>query len=69
MHDIHVFQNKKCMFNVVCVCQLLYIVLVIQVEVFRFVTPCSVVVGYHHFRDPCCLHIHGEVTDDGEKMA
>jgi hypothetical protein len=34
-----------------------------QVEVFRVVTPCSVVVGYQCSRDPCCLHLHGEVDD------
>jgi hypothetical protein len=26
-----------------------------QVEVFRVVTPCSVVGGYRRFRGPCCL--------------
>jgi hypothetical protein len=30
----------------------------IQVLVFRVVTPCSVVVGYHRFRNPCCVHLH-----------
>jgi hypothetical protein len=24
------------------------------------VTPCSVVVGYQHFRGPCCLSLHPE---------
>jgi len=33
----------------------------IQVEVFWVVTPCSVVVGYQRFGEPCCLHLHGEV--------
>jgi hypothetical protein len=28
-----------------------------RVEVFWVVTPCSVVVGYHRFRGPCCLHL------------
>jgi hypothetical protein len=32
-----------------------------QFEVFRLVTPCSVVVGYQRFRDPCCLHLQVEV--------
>jgi hypothetical protein len=30
-----------------------------QVEVFRIVTPCSVVVGYQRFRGPCCVHLQG----------
>jgi len=34
--------------------------MMIQVEVFWVVTPCSVVVGYQCFRGPCCLQ--GEVT-------
>jgi len=33
----------------------------LQDEVFRVVTPCSVVAWYHHFRGPWCLHLHGEV--------
>jgi len=32
----------------------------IQVEVFWIVTPCTLVVGYQRFGDPCCLHFHGE---------
>jgi hypothetical protein len=32
----------------------------VQVEFFRVVTPCSVVVGYQRFRGPCCLHLHPE---------
>jgi hypothetical protein len=31
----------------------------IQANVFWVVTPCSVVVGYRRFRDPCCLHLLG----------
>jgi hypothetical protein len=31
----------------------------IQVEVFRVVTPCSVVVGYQRFGGPYCLHLQG----------
>jgi hypothetical protein len=33
---------------------------VIQVEFFRVVTPCSVVVGYQYFGTPFCLHLQGE---------
>jgi hypothetical protein len=29
----------------------------IQVEVFWVVMSCGVVVGYQHFRGPCCLHL------------
>jgi hypothetical protein len=32
----------------------------IQVEVFWAVTLCSAAIGYHHFGDSCCLHLHGE---------
>jgi len=28
-----------------------------MVDVFWVVMPCSVVVGYQHFIDPCCLHL------------
>jgi hypothetical protein len=35
----------------------------IQVEVFRFLTPCSVVVGYQSFRGPRCLHLDDEDGD------
>jgi hypothetical protein len=34
-----------------------------QVEVFWVVTPCSVVVGYKHFRQRCGLHLHREVRN------
>jgi hypothetical protein len=34
-----------------------------QVEVFWFVTPCSVVVGYRRFRGPCYLY-----PEDGDSM-
>jgi hypothetical protein len=30
-----------------------------QVEVFWVVMPCSDVVGYQRFIDPCCLHLLG----------
>jgi hypothetical protein len=36
---------------------------IIYVEVFRFVTPCSVVEGYRHFGEPWCLHLQGEKYD------
>jgi len=32
-----------------------------QVEVFRFVTPCSVVVEHHHFRGQCCPAVGGSM--------
>jgi len=38
----------------------------IQVVIFRVMTPCSVVVGYQHFRGPCCLHLLREVTTIGK---
>jgi hypothetical protein len=31
----------------------------IQVVFFWVVTPCSVVIGYQHFRGPCCLNLQG----------
>jgi hypothetical protein len=40
----------------------------IQVEVFWVVTLCSVMVGYHRFRGPCCFHLQGEVSSDGGKI-
>jgi hypothetical protein len=30
----------------------------IQVEVFWFVMPCIVVIGYQRFRSPCYVHLH-----------
>jgi hypothetical protein len=33
-----------------------FMVVMFQVEVFWVVTLCSVVVGYQHFRGPCCHH-------------
>jgi hypothetical protein len=36
-----------------------------QVEVFWVVMQCSVLVGYQHFRGPCCLHLQGEVIGGG----
>jgi hypothetical protein len=40
-----------------------------QVEVFWVVTSCSVVVGYQCFRGPYYLHLQGEVTASGKKIA
>jgi hypothetical protein len=37
----------------------------IQIEVFWFVTVCTVEIGYQHFRGPCCLHLQGDVTGMG----
>jgi hypothetical protein len=34
---------------------------ILQVEVFWVVTPCGVGVRCQRFRDPCCLHLQGEV--------
>jgi hypothetical protein len=39
----------------------------IQVVVFWAVMQCSVVVGYHCFREPCYLHFQGEVNDNEKK--
>jgi hypothetical protein len=39
--------------------------LMYQFEVFRVVTPCSVVVGYQRFRSPFCLHLEGELAGMG----
>jgi len=33
----------------------------IQVEVVWFLTPRIFAIGYQRFRDPCCLHLRGEV--------
>jgi hypothetical protein len=35
--------------------------LMLQVEVFCVMTPCSVVVGYQRFVGPFCLHLQDEV--------
>jgi len=39
-----------------------------QVDVFWFMTPCSVVVGYQRLRGPWCLHLKGEATCTSETM-
>jgi hypothetical protein len=36
----------------------------IHVKVFWVMTPCSDVVGYQHFRGPCCLHLNSLHPDD-----
>jgi hypothetical protein len=38
----------------------------IQVDIFWVVTPCSVVVGYQPFGEPCCFHLQGEVNGTGK---
>jgi hypothetical protein len=40
----------------------------IQFEVFWVLTPSSVV-GYQRFGGPCCLHLQGEVPEDGGSKA
>jgi hypothetical protein len=42
-----------------------YTALDILVEVLWVVTPCSIVMGYHRFRDLWYRHLQGEVTNDG----
>jgi hypothetical protein len=42
-----------------------FTVVMFKVEVFWVVMPCSVMVGYQHFRGPCCLHVQGEVAGMG----
>jgi hypothetical protein len=32
------------------------------VMVFWVMMPCNEVIGYQHFRGPCCLHLEGEVN-------
>jgi hypothetical protein len=39
-----------------------FMAVIFQVEVFWFLTPCSVVVGYQRFRGPCCIHLQGDVA-------
>jgi hypothetical protein len=34
-----------------------------QVEVFWVMTPCNIVVEFHRFRGPCCLHLQVENGD------
>jgi hypothetical protein len=38
-----------------------FMAVVVQVEVFWVVMPCSVVVGSQPFRAPCCHHLQGGV--------
>jgi len=35
--------------------------IILPVEAFWAVTSCSAVVGYHHFRSPCCLHLQANL--------
>jgi hypothetical protein len=37
-----------------------------QVKVFWVVMPCTVVVGFQHFKGPCSLHVHPD--DEGGSM-
>jgi hypothetical protein len=39
-----------------------FTMVIFEDEVFRVVTPCSVVLGHRRFRGPCCLRLQGEVT-------
>jgi len=41
-----------------------FMAVMFQVEILRFITPCSVSVGYQRFGGPCCLHLRGEVTSE-----
>jgi len=43
------------------------VVVKIQAEVFWIVIPCSVVIGYRHFKSLCCLHLQSKVTGNGKK--
>jgi hypothetical protein len=36
-----------------------------QFKVFWVVTPCGPVVGYQRLGSPYCLHLHGEVSENG----
>jgi hypothetical protein len=38
-----------------------FVVVKIKVKVFGVVMPCSVLVEYQHFGEPCCVHVQGEV--------
>jgi hypothetical protein len=38
-----------------------------EVDVIRVVTPCSVVLEYQRFGEPCCLHLQGEVVGIGRR--
>jgi len=40
-----------------------FMAMMIRVDVFCFVTYCSVVVGYQRFGRPFCLHLRGEVNN------
>jgi len=34
------------------------LIIMVQLEVFWYVTPCNVVVEYQRFIGTCCLHLH-----------
>jgi hypothetical protein len=51
------YSIKFQIYSKLCIC---------QVEVFWIVTQHNVVVGYQHFRGPCCLHLEGKVNGAGE---
>jgi hypothetical protein len=38
----------------------------IEVEIFQVTTLCSVAVGCQCFREPCSLHLQGEVNGTGK---
>jgi hypothetical protein len=63
--------NDVCLFKICFLLlpsgNLCYMTVMIQVEVFWVVTPCSTVVGYQYFRGPCCLHLQGEVHGAGSR--
>jgi hypothetical protein len=40
----------------------IFMVMKVQVVLFCVMTPSSNVVGYQHFRWPCCPHLQGEVN-------
>jgi hypothetical protein len=40
-----------------------YMAMMVQVDVFWVVPPCSVVVGGQRFGGPCCLHLQGEASN------
>jgi len=44
-----------------------FTVVKIQLKAFWVVTPWSVLVQYHCFGGPCCLHLQGEVNGTGKK--
>jgi len=43
-----------------------FLVVKIQIEVFLVVVLCCVAVRCQHFREPCCLHLQGEMSGTGK---